>query len=38
MAVILKEPQPQSSADREILKQEIDDENRKIDEYKEMVD
>ena len=38
MAVILKDPQPQSSADREILKQEIDEENRKIDEYKEMVD
>ena len=38
LAVISKEPQPQSPADREILKQEIDNEMGKIDEYKEMVD
>ena len=38
MAVILKDPQPTTAADREILKQEIAEENRKIDEYKEMVD
>ena len=38
LAVISKEPQPQSPADREILKQEIDNQMGKIDEYKEMVD
>ena len=38
MAVIVKDPQPTTPADREILKQEIDDENRKIDEYRKMVD
>ena len=38
LAVISKEPQPQSPVDREILKQEIDDQMGKIDEYKEMVD
>ena len=38
LTVISKEPQPQSSADREILKQEIDNEMKRIDEYKEMVD
>ena len=38
MAVILKDPQPKIPADREILKQEIAEENRKIDEFKEMVD
>ena len=38
MAVILKDPQPTTTADREILKQEIAEENRKIDECKEMVD
>ena len=36
--VISKEPSPQSPADREILKQEIDDQTRQINEYKEMVD
>ena len=38
MAVILKDPQPKTPADREILKQEISEENRKMEEYKEMVD
>ena len=38
LTVISKEPQPQSSAEREILKQEIDSEMKRIDEYKEMVD
>ena len=38
MAVIVKDPQPTTPADREILKQEIADENRKIYEYREMVD
>ena len=38
LAVISKEPSPQSPADREILKLEIDDQTRQIDEYKEMVD
>ena len=38
MAVIVKDPQPTTPADREILKQEIDDENRKIYEYRKMVD
>ena len=38
MAVIVKDPQPTTPADKEILKQEIDDENRKIDEYRKMVD
>ena len=38
LTVISKEPQPQSSVDREILKQEIDNEMKRIDEYKEMVD
>ena len=38
MAIILKDPQPKTTADREILKQEIAEENRKIDEYKKMVD
>ena len=38
LTVISKEPQPQSPADREILKQEIDDQMRQINEYKEMVD
>ena len=33
-----KEPQPQSPADREILKQEIDDQLGQINEYKETVD
>merc|ERR1712030_303548 len=33
-----KEPQPQSPADREILKQEIDDQLGQINEYKEAVD
>ena len=38
LTVISKEPPPQSPADREILKLEIDDQTRQIDEYKEMVD
>merc|ERR1712002_221119 len=38
LALISKEPSPQSPADREILKLEIDDQTRQIDEYKEMVD
>ena len=38
LTVISKEPQPQSSVEREILKQEIDSEMKRIDEYKEMVD
>ena len=38
LTVISKEPQPQCLADREILKQEIDDQMRQINEYKEMVD
>ena len=38
MAVIVKDPQPTTPADREILKREINDENRKIDEYWKMVD
>ena len=38
LTVISKEPPPQSPADREILKIEIDDQTRQIDEYKEMVD
>ena len=38
MAVIVKDPQPRTPADREILKREINDENRKIDEYRKMVD
>ena len=38
LAVISKEPSPQSPADREILKLEIDEQTRQIDEYKEMVD
>lgn len=35
---IVKDPQPTTPADREILKREIDDKNRKIDEYRKMVD
>ena len=38
MAVIVKDPQPTTPADREILNREIDNENRKIDEYRKMVD
>ena len=38
LAVISKEPPPKSPADREILKLEIDEQTRQIDEYKEMVD
>ena len=38
LAVISKEPQPCTEADREILKLEIDKQTRQIDEYKEMVD
>ena len=38
LAVISKEPQPDSDADREILKIEIDDQTKQIDEYKDMVD
>ena len=38
MAVIVKDPQPRTPADREILKREINDENEKIDEYRKMVD
>merc|ERR1711888_424631 len=38
MAVIVKDPQPTTPADREILKKEIDNENRKIYEYRKMVD
>ena len=38
LTVISKEPQPQSSAERGILKQEIDNEMKRIDEHKEMVD
>ena len=38
LTVISKEPSPRSPADREILKQEIDDQTRQINEYKEMVD
>merc|ERR1711947_49496 len=38
MGVISKEPSPQSPADREILKVEIDEQTRQIDKYKEMVD
>ena len=38
LTVISKEPQPQSNEERDILKNEIDDEMRKIDEYKNMVD
>ena len=38
LAVISKEPAPQTPADREILKIEIDDQTKQIDEYKDMVD
>ena len=38
LTVISKEPQSQSSAEREILKQKIDSEMKRIEEYKEMVD
>ena len=38
MAVIVKDPQPSTPADREILKREINDENKKIDEFRKMVD
>ena len=38
LAVTSKEPAPQTPADREILKLEIDEQTRQIDEYKEMVD
>ena len=38
MVIILKNPQPKTPADREILKQEISEENRKLEEYREMVD
>ena len=38
LTVMSKEPQPQSPADREILKQEIDDQLGQINEYKEAVD
>ena len=38
LAVLSKEPQPNSEADREILKLEIDEQTRQIDEYKELVD
>ena len=38
MAVIVKDPQPRTPADREILKREINDENKKMDEYRKMVD
>ena len=38
LAVISKEPQPCTETDREILKLEIDEQIKQIDEYKEMVD
>ena len=38
LTVISKEPQPQSTEERDILKKEIDEEMRMIDEYKNMVD
>ena len=38
LAVISKDPQPESDADREILKIEIEDQTKQIDKYKEMVD
>ena len=38
MAVIVKDPQPSTPAEREILKREINDENEKIDEYRKMID
>ena len=38
LTVISKEPQPQTNEERDILKHEIDEEMRKIDEYKNMVD
>ena len=38
MAVIVKDPEPRTPADREILKREINDENKEIDEYRKTVD
>ena len=38
LAVQSKEPQPSTETDREIMKLEIDEQTRQIDEYKEMVD
>ena len=38
MAVISKEPQPSTEPEREILKIEIDEQSRQIDDYKEMID
>ena len=37
LAVLAKEPQPSTDPEREILKLEIDEQSRQIDEYKEMV-
>ena len=37
LAVLAKEPQPNTDPEREVLKLEIDRQSRKIDEYKEMV-
>ena len=37
LAVLAKEPQPSTEPEREILKLEIDEQSRQIDEYKEMV-
>ena len=38
VAVIAKDPQPSTAAEREILKREINHENEKIDEYREIID
>ena len=38
VTVISKEPQPQSAEERDILKNEIDEEMKMIDEYKNMED
>ena len=38
LTVISKDPQPQSAEERDILKNEIDEEMKMIDEYKNMVD
>ena len=38
LTVISKEPQPQSAEERDILKKEIDEEMKMIDEYKNTVD
>jgi len=37
LAVISKDPQPDSDADREILKIEIEDQTKQIDKYKEIL-